>query len=397
MKLVHVIICAAYREGWGYQENILPLKHKELGYDVSIITRIQDNDITNKVPRSYMSKGDIPVYVLAPRPQLWIDKVPKLRAFPGVFLNRTVGLYEKLSELKPDIIFVHGIVARDHLGVVRYVSEHPQVRLYADNHSDYYNSPVNTVSGWLFKRLWGSHIAKKLSRYARVMWGVTPWRVKYLEDVYRVPEEKVDLLVMGGDEDKIDFVHKDMIRAKIRSKYGIPDDAFLIVSGGKIDRPKNIHLLIETVRNLEDKGVFLLIFGKYENDMSEYEALDCKNIRNAGWIPAEKSYDLFLSSDLAVFPGTHSVLWEQACASGIPAIFKDWDGGFSHVDVGGNCILLREISVVSLQNCIIQLLNDAKKYSMMKEIAQNRAAKEFSYIEIAKRAVEFDGFEGRAM
>ena len=38
MRIIHVIIAAAYREGFGYQENLLPQKHKELGYDVGVIT-----------------------------------------------------------------------------------------------------------------------------------------------------------------------------------------------------------------------------------------------------------------------------------------------------------------------------------------------------------------------
>ena len=40
-KIVHVMIACFYKNGFGYQENILPEKHKELGFDVNI-------DITTK-------------------------------------------------------------------------------------------------------------------------------------------------------------------------------------------------------------------------------------------------------------------------------------------------------------------------------------------------------------
>ena len=38
MKIVHVIIAAAYKEGFGYQENILPAKHVELGLDTHVVS-----------------------------------------------------------------------------------------------------------------------------------------------------------------------------------------------------------------------------------------------------------------------------------------------------------------------------------------------------------------------
>ena len=38
MKIVHVIIANFYKEGYGYQENILPVKHIELGLDTYVVT-----------------------------------------------------------------------------------------------------------------------------------------------------------------------------------------------------------------------------------------------------------------------------------------------------------------------------------------------------------------------
>ena len=121
--------------------------------------------------------------------------------------------------------------------------------------------------------------------------------------------------------------------------------------------------------------------------MDFFSTINNTNIKNLGWINADDAYGYFLASDFAVFPGTHSVLWEQACASGIPAMFKDWDGGFNHVDVGGNCILLKNISKESLKQEMLKVIEQKEVYESLKEIAMSKARLEFSYIEIAKRSI----------
>ena len=239
----------------------------------------------------------------------------------------------------------------------------------------------------------GRRIAKEMANVAIKFWGVSPWRVKFLSEVLDVPKEKIGLLVMGGDDDLIKWNCRSEVRSEIRHKHMIPDDAFLLITGGKIDKAKNTHLLIEAVKRMPE-NVFLLIFGKYEDDMKLYEkGIDNKRIVNVGWIPSNKSYDYFLSSDMAIFPGTHSVLWEQSCASGLPALFKDWNGGFNHVDVGGNCLLLEDITIDTLYDSVVNIVNDKERFGQMKNIAENHARFVFSYYDISKRAIEHDKYK----
>ena len=393
-KIVHIMICAWYKEGFSYQENILPLKHQELGLDVHIITYNQGGEASytavGNPPITYTNSNGIPVHILLKRSNVFLDKI-----IPQLFMLQTCGLYEKLEELQPDIIFVHGIPGLDHLLVTKYVKNHPHVRLYADNHADYYNTPFNNLYGTIRHKILGRYIARKMALRGRMLWGVSPWRVHSLQHIYGVPAHKVQLLVMGGDEKKILWNKKDEIRTVIRKKYNIPHDAFLIITGGKIDKAKNIHTLTQVVKKLQHLNIYLLVFGRFEADMNPY--IDCfhgNNIVVTGWIESEKAYDLFLASDLAVFPGTHSVLWEQSCASGLPGIFKKWDNGFDHIDIGGNCILLDNVSEDSLFRAILELHN-TDGYKHMKHIAETIAREKFSYMSIAKRAIEYSTYEGK--
>ena len=382
MRIVHVIIANFYKEGYGYQENILPVKHKELGLETYVVTTNEQHPLG----WHYINKDNIDVTCLKLNNSIFTKK-----RYLCSFANRTVGLFAYLESIKPDIIFLHGLQAIDSLTVCRWCKKYPNVKLYVDQHADYYNTPITKFSTRMYYKFVYGYIAKKLSKYAIKFWGVTPWRVDYLQKVYGVKPEKTDLLVMGGDERLVDWENRTDIRSQIRSKYNIPDEAFLIVSGGKIDHAKNIHLLIDAVSNLKERNVYLLVFGSMTADMSNYcTPLFKDNINYIGWIDSKDVYPYFLAADLAVFPGTHSVLWEQALACGIPGIFKDWDGGFNHIDCGGNAMLLNEITVFSLEHSILTIVNDKELYNRMRMIAENKARKEFSYIEIAKKSIGFE-------
>lgn len=385
MKIVHVMIASFFKEGYGYQENIITKKHVELGHEVSIITYDRFGlfkDLLNgKESGDYINRDGVHVYVL-PKNLSFVKRIPILMfCYPY-----TLGFSRLLNNLSPDIIFVHSIQCQESLQILKYKKHHPDIKLFFDHHADYYNTPVKTIPQKIVNFGICRYFALKLQPYTEHFWAVSPWRLDYLRKVYGVKESKSSILVMGGDEKLIDWKNKDIIRHKIRSGYHIPDDAFVVVTGGKINKEKNIHLLVQSILQLN--GVYLLLFGKFESDMDDcLDLFESERVKKVGWIPADESYPLFLASDLAVFPGTHSVLWEQACASGIPAIFKDWNGGFNHVDVGGNCVLLDCITVDTLMESISNLINDKAKYETMKTIAASNARQKFSYIEIAKRAI----------
>ena len=144
--------------------------------------------------------------------------------------------------------------------------------------------------------------------------------------------------------------------------------------------------MIEACAEIE--SVKLLIFGQVKEDIkTRFEELVSKNknILHIGWVDADKVYNYFLASDLIAFPGSHSVLWEQACACGVPALFKDWEG-MHHVCVNGNSEFLYEDSVEEMKKKIKELTENKDKYAAMKKAAEE-CKTDFFYSEIAKRAL----------
>lgn len=379
-KVTHIVIFENYQEGWSYQENLLSQKHKELGYDVSIIASqsYRDNNYNSHLRSlgDYVNEYGINVYIL---------QNTKHNPHLSRFYDKCIGLYDKLCEIKPDIIFLHNFSGKDVRYIAKYMQEHPETKLYVDCHSDYRTKPVKTIMQKItaMERRRYAHI---ILPYAEKFWGTIPWRVQYLHEIYKIPEEKLGLLIMGADERNIIGKDAEKINDEIREQYGIPQDAFLIATGGKLDRRKQQHLLMEAVKQLKNDNVWLIVFGLPTEEMKPiFESYnDCENIVQTGWLPSDKAYDIFMASQLAIFPGSHSVLWEQVVACATPIVTRHWPG-HEHINIGGNAILLDEVTVESIKNTI-KSLNQTELYQRMKEAAKT-CAPQFYLTEIAQKGI----------
>lgn len=163
------------------------------------------------------------------------------------------------------------------------------------------------------------------------------------------------------------------------------------MSGGKIDHAKQQTLLLmEAVKELSHKfPVKLIVFGSVSNELKdEVNKLSDGTIVNyIGWIQPDDSYDFFSAADLVVFPGRHSVFWEQVVGIGKPLVVKYWDGT-THVQVNGNAEFLIKDSAEEIKNKISGILDNNKyKYNQMLVAATGKAKQRFSYREIALRSL----------
>lgn len=380
MKITHFCLAGTITDGWSYQENMLSKYHAILGHNVSIITSNWVFDSENKMykyPKTdYILENDIRVI------RLQIKNKDQL----GFKFKRYAGVIDALNKTEPDILFIHGCQFLDMDKVVTYLKKHSNIVVYVDNHADFSNSATNFLSKYILHSIIWRHTAQMILPYTRKFYGVLPARVEFLKNVYKIPESKVELLVMGGDDELVDSASKH--REVIREKYHIVEKDFFIVSGGKIDKWKTqTILLMKAVQNIKKRNIKLLIFGSIDPELkNELEALvDGEKIQYIGWIQAAYSYDLFAAADLAVFPGRHSVFWEQVVAQGIPLVVKDWPGTH-HIDLGGNVKYLREDSIEEIQKVISEIINSPETYKKMLGSAQkNKIA--FSYKEIAFKSI----------
>lgn len=379
-SIVHLCLCGPVTDGWNYQDNLLPKYHKKMGLDVTIIT-------------SHWIWGEDGTLTIDPREEYYNENgilVKRLDIADGRTLSHKFKKYENLvdtlEKCSPDILFIHGCQFLDVPAVVKCVKKRKPI-VYVDNHADYSNSATNWLSKNVLHRIVWRRMAKKLEPVTKKFYGVLPARVDFLHDLYGIAKKKIELLVMGVDDEVAESVSCEENIAKIREKYGITGDEYLLVSGGKIDRAKCQTLeLMKAVRKIN--GIIkLIVFGSVEDELKEQfdDLVDGQKIIHAGWLSAYESNELFAIADLVVFPGRHSVFWEQVVGLGIPLMVKRWDGT-DHVDINGNCVFLERSDEAEMKDKISLLYNDLAQRKVLKQRAE-AAKKNFLYSTIAKKSI----------
>ena len=384
MKILHICLAGPVTDGLAYQDNLLPKYHRQMELDTTIVTSKWVWDSNGK-----MKMDDRNEYTNE-------DGVKIIRLFMKGnenFNNRFKRFRELdvvLENVAPNILFIHGCQFLDIDQVVKYLKRHQNVRVYVDNHADFANSAKNWFSRIVLHKIIWRHCAHKIEPYTTKFYGVLPARVDFLKNIYKLPAEKCELLVLGADDELVEKVKAINSRKTIREKYAINEDDILVVTGGKINssRPEVLNLM-EAVISLDNPKIKLLVFGnvaeKYEEKFNKLCESD--KIIYVGWLTSADTYEYFEAADLVVFPGLHSVMWEQAVAQGKAVVFRDIDG-FHHVDVGGNALFVRDLSVEGLQRTLSELVDDKNKIKEMTSIAEEKGMKVFSYTDIARRSIQ---------
>jgi 1,2-diacylglycerol 3-alpha-glucosyltransferase len=383
MIILHCCLSEHFVDNYGYQENIITKMHKMQGYDVRIVASTEtiiNNKLCYLAPSKYIGENNIPII-----------RIPYTKLIPAI-VSHKLRIYKNIKKtiinIHPDIIFIHGLAFLSIISIADYAKKNKSI-VYVDNHDDYINSCRNWFSKIILHKLIYKQCAKKIEPYVKWFYGVLPIRVDFLIHIYNVPKDKTKLLLMGADDSLFNIKEKHIVRHQEREKLRIKDKDFIIVSGGKIEKRKNIDVLIKAFNMLNIPNVRLIIFGKVDNNLkdefSQYQ--NCANIIFTGFLNQQQIYDILISSDLAIYPGTHSVLWEQSVGVGLPCIFKKWEG-IQHVDLGGNCLFLDDITIETIKNILIRVIEDKDLFFRLRKHSIEKGIKMFSYSKIAKQAIE---------
>lgn len=378
MKIVHLCLSCFYIDNYSYQENMLPKYHVKMGHNVTVIASLVSFSKEGKPclldsASEYMSKDDYKVIRLEYKKPRRIYRV----------LRKYDGFYKTLENELPDIIFSHGVSMADNSTLRKYIKKHPNVILYADNHADYINSATNWFSKNILHSIIWRYYVKKIEPYIKMCFGVTPMRCRFLKEMYHMNQCDIDFLPMGVDNEAIPL-NRDEIRSVIRKQYNVSDNDVLIFTGGKIDKRKNTHVLIDAINKLNNSQLHLVICGVLSPEMSFLKEKFNGNIHYLGWCDSDQVINNMIASDIACFPGTHSTLWEQAVGVGLPCILKYWDE-MTHTDINGNCFFVKGEDIDELEESIKKMIS-IDVYSQTRKRAIE-ASQYFIYSEISKKAI----------
>ncbi len=386
MKVVHVCLNGPYNHGWSYQENCLSYYHRKMGLEVTIIASPYINKKSGFgyeycSEKDFTDENGIKIIRIEPYQKGGSKLAASFKKYPD--------LNKQLERENPDILFIHGCQFADLITISNYLKNKKNVKTIVDNHADYSNSVSGFLSKYVAHKLINRYFVKKIEPYVSIFFGVMPSRVEFIHEMYGVPKRKINLLVMGAEDGKVEIAEKKENTEFMRLKHGIKENDFVIVTGGKIDMAKRQTILLMKAVQRSEYNVILLVFGSISDELkNEFEGLcDGVKVQYCGWLNSQESYNYFAIANLIVFPGRHSVLWEQAVGAGKPCVFRFWEGT-THVDVGGNCKFLYKDSEDEILDMIQTIISDEEGYKKMEQVAKTKGMKIFSYKQIAQDSLE---------
>ena len=203
-------------------------------------------------------------------------------------------------------------------------------------------------------------IEKYLSRYTDVL--ITINKEDYAIAKNKMHAKKTEYIPgVGIDVEKIQNTRVE--RNKKRKELGIPQDAFVFISVGELNKNKNHEVVIKALKNIADKNnMHYIIAGQgplyqYLLDLADDYGLKDK-VHLLGF--RTDVIELLKSSDCFVFPSLREGLGLaalEAMASGLPLI-TTYVGGikdYAKDGVTGYCLSI-PIDVVAMSDVIVKMM-----------------------------------------
>lgn len=387
MKILHIHLNGPFTENWSYQENHLSDEHARMGHEVTVITTqytYNEKGVVVETATEDKIIGNGVRLIRVKRHETFLKK------YNGIF--RPYKILDLINEIKPDFILNHGLIGSVvAFDIIKFLKKNKnQTRLVVDTHEDFLVAPnANTYKLKILRFIRRKQNAILL-KYVDKVFYINPACMKYAREYYKIPINKMDLLPLGSDFHIIDELEKFTPRISMRSSLGFSSIDIIISHGGKLDINKRTIELIEAVKriNLFFPNIKLVIFGPVLDDIKDYFFSAIRNqsfIVYLGAIDTTTFYKVFLASDLSVFPGSDSALWQQAiCCGNAFALTKAYYADF--LDLGGNIEVIESFSPDDIVNGIMNMITN-DKYLIMRKIAKEKSREVLSYENIANKVL----------
>lgn len=347
MKIVH--FSSTYINHWAYQENILPEYFQREGFDVTVITLCRVPDFKQDVQLLNVDK---------------VNNVNIIRLKVLFFLSFNfffpIKLYKTLRQERPDILFHHNTSLFSLTICTLYKIFNPACKLFADNHADFINRSKSKIKFNLFYRVVLRTMCKAYVPFVDMFYGVSPGRVDFLKSVLKIPDCKVKFLPIGTDTYAVNNLLKN--KEQLKEKYNIPNDEFIVISGGKNGIDKGTHNLIEAVESLRKEGnkIKLILFGFFDKDLIDLLQKPSESILNFGWLDRQNALELLTVSDVGIWPVHHTTLIEDCIACNVPVILRK-TATTEHL-IKNNGLFIYNSRVENIKDAINKIMTSDKDY-----------------------------------
>lgn len=398
MKIL--MICEFFDEALDYQENFLAQVYHRQGHEVVVVTSTTGSifDYTIDASGATIDRGETRTALARIIRLPWrVNLLHRIKAFGN--------LGPLLERERPDLIYVHDVMP-NMLDALGYLRRNPESRMIMDYHADLSNSGANLASRLILHGVIRRAILDRAKPFLSSIFPVVPASAEFLKTYYGLADKDMDLLPLGVDLDAARAAQARDGRARIRSVLGIPHDAWVVFTGGKLGRLKRTEELFYALRRLNDPSVHIIVVGKVGGigaddayaTVLEEAARGLANIHFVGWQDRDGVYDHMAASDMAVFPASQSVMWQQSLGMGLPLVVSETSPGVrgrqdvSYMNGAGAITVMDGMSDLARQIAeAVAALRDAPDLAAERRRAAFQTAETvLSYDAIARQTLRFN-------
>jgi glycosyltransferase involved in cell wall biosynthesis len=226
---------------------------------------------------------------------------------------------------------------------------------------------------------------------------IVPAGALFLHEVYGVPHAEMEVLPLGADVDLAREVRATGAGKRLRAEMGFAPTDIVVFTGGKLAPAKRTELLLEAVRRLPNLPLKVVVVGDAAAADADYKAqllalADGETVRFTGWLAREDIYRHLAMADLAVFPASQSILWQQAIACGLPLVCGDsGHQDISYLNLAENIVVLRDeqIGVHGIVQALQETAGSEARMRRMREGAARVASEHLDWNQLIERTLRF--------
>ncbi len=391
MKIAHVT--PYFQPKMGYQENYLPAAQKRLDHEVVLLTSdrypahpnyketMKWSESARIVGEGRYDEDGIDVVRLKTswewKPHWWVY-------LPDI--------WDEIRTFSPDIIHVHCIN-----GMLSYQILAGNLRrrhnLIVDDHNNYFNKVPYTRKKWFFYRILKYMVLPILLRGVNRVLPMSHEVREYLYTELGVPREFTTLNHLGADPEEF---RRDPEKGKaVRERYGIPDDAVVIVNSGKITPVKDNHILLEAIGDVvdRDKRAFLLMIGNapaaYKGQLEEI--VERRGIRDhvkwLNFLPHDELTAHYSAAEIGVWPGDWTCTVLEGASCGLALVQPDLLYT-KYSSANDNSLNFERGNVADLADKLSRLVENNELRHSMGQRSRELIEKELNWEALARQTID---------
>lgn len=314
MKILHIGAGTHFTKKMTYQDNLLSMQNVYDGNEVAYITDCYE------YKNGKLFETEPCDEVCCDLNGMRLIRLAYYKYLISGIANKTMRmpkLYNKINEIRPDVILHHGTNGYNLLTVSAYKDNHPEVKLYCDAHADFNNSGKNFLSRYFLHGFYNRRIVQKSLKNIDKVFYLSYEALLFAKQMYKIPDNKLEYLPLGG------IVFNDSIRENKRnnrrSELGLKKNDIMLLHTGKMNTNKRTLDIIKALKNVKSNAIKLVIAGQFSMDIHDQvikEISEDDRIIYLGWKNSDELLEYLCASDLYVQPGGQSATMQNAVCCG---------------------------------------------------------------------------------